>query len=707
MKIVLRNRVVATAVLAMIGTASGFAQEQADSLKQISLDEVTVAARQNPIKVEGSLTTVKVAGTPYASIGTLADMLSHLPGLVERGNGIEVVGSGKPLFVIDGREIQNEAELSTIMADNIKDVAIETNPGVQYGTDVAAVVNITTKKSLNDYLFLQVSNSLTVRRKISDFPRANLRAKFGKFTTTLSYGYGYNNFLNKETYFRTITYPDSTFSLTQPRRYDYSSNTHSLNWMGEYQFNEHHRLGVYFFGQYTSPYINESGSTVAQYGNTIISDIPFEEITDSKSDLNSISAMYNYKKGNATLQITQDVAFRNSTDSLTTGENTNYVASRNKSSYDVYTTTVRYFNSLPWKINLSTGAIFNYVNSSTKIHSAGTTTYTIPALNTITVEEYTPQAYLALVRSFGNVQIVPAVRYEYTKRVVTNTATGADPVENVQTYSNFYPSLSVNYQNSKGLNLYASYSEYMMHPNFSNLNSGLVYHDSYSYNAGNPELESSLTETVRFGGSFKGLNVGVHYKHTKNAIEGVESVVDGVLGVVRQYSINIPNYEEWETSIGYSWSGGNWDLYANVQMTAPYAKVPINGKDVVRNQISFGGQVGVTYSPFDWLSFYTDFDQQGHRQVITLTQKSAQNWNFGVNAKFLKDRLTVNLEVTDILNRAHYNNVRFYYENVCNGTYGTTDSRGVSLRLTYTIFNKPIQGYTRRSNESIIYRTQF
>jgi len=78
----------------------------------------------------------------------------------------------------------------------------------------------------------------------------------------------------------------------------------------------------------------------------------------------------------------------------------------------------------------------------------------------------------------------------------------------------------------------------------------------------------------------------------------------------------------------------------------------------------------------------------------------------GVRARFLKNRLTANLVVTDILHGANYNRAMDRFMNVTDGTYGKSDFQGVKLTLAYTIFNKRINVRAQRGNEEELMRTQ-
>lgn len=694
-------------LLVVMALSAGLAAyPQNDSIPSVQLKDVTVTARPQTVKTDGSLTTIRISGTPYAEIGSVSDMLSKLPGLVDLGNGIEVPGSGKPLFIIDGRELQSDEELRTLPSDNIKDVKIEKSPDSRYSANVKAVVYITTKKSLNDYLFLQVSNYMTFRRRISEAPTLNVRGKFANFTSTLSYSFGHYEGFSKETYFRNIDTGSSVFKLEQPRKPGYTDNSHSINWSGEYQFGRYNYIGMYYYMNYSDEKTNETGWTETWLDGTN-SRNQFLEKSSPEGTLHSFTLLYKYIKGYATLHISQDYATRNRRQKKQSFDGMDdIVGSDRESDYDVLTTNIRFGDVLPWRIGIAAGAKYNYVDSRSTISSSGETSYEIPSLNALDITEHNPQAYISLGRQFGNFQVVPGLRYEYTSRSVVNTVNSQKAGEVRQHYSNMFPQLSLSYKGKNGLSLYAKYIRQCQQPNFSELNSGLVYHDAYSYSDGNPELKTAFSHDVRFGASFRDFELEVDYSYTKDAIENVESVVDGSSSIVRSYSINIPQSREWLFSLSYSKTIGKVDIYASGRIKLPYTKIPINGEMTDRDHVSFSGDVNVTYQLNDHFSFYSSFNQQGHRESITMTQKSVQKWDVGVSAKFFDNKLKATVEFNDILNKAHYNNITYYYNNVNWGTRGTNDLRGLKLRVSYTFLNKSIRSRAQRENDDVLYRTE-
>lgn len=674
------------------------------------LDEVTVKGYQRYVTIDGPVTTVRIQGSAFEHIGSVSKLLPNIPGLAVVNGKLTVIGAGTPVIILDGREINNDDELAMLQSNNIKEVKIDKNPGGIYSSTAPAAVYITTRKSARDYLYLDISNDLTRRRKWNETPSLNLRATYGGFTSTLSYSYGYGEGYNKETYFRTIDHDDNParlFNLEQSRRYEFRSPAdHSVRWMGEYLFNKAHRIGVYYYMDH-SPYItHETGETRATTGDSTEA-AAFDETNHSRSDLNNFTLLYVFSKGRHGLQISQDAAFRRTSNSRATleGRDTpNIITSDGKSRYDAYTTNLRYSLDLPWKLSLGLGGKYNYVNSRSTLISAGNTDYQVPASNVVYVVEQNPQAYLWLFRTFGNVSVYPGIRYEYTYRHIDNHSTDSPESTVKEKYSGLFPWITVSYRNSHGFFASANYMRSRIQPRFAQLNSGLVYHDPYSYADGNPDLRSTINDRLQLRASFKNVELGVSYRHSRDEIADVETPVTPESNIVRQYSINIHSHDIVTFSLSYALNIRNFSGYAQAELVLPNSVIPVGDAMVRRDMPSFNAAFNLSYQPCSWLSIYTNYNHQGRREDLMTTQRAVNCWNIGVSGSFLNDRLTVDISASDIFHGANYNNLTNHYTNVTWGTFGTNDSRGVSLTLTYVIFDKQINGRTRPGNDDILNR---
>ena len=122
---------------------------------------------------------------------------------------------------------------------------------------------------------------------------------------------------------------------------------------------------------------------------------------------------------------------------------------------------------------------------------------------------------------------------------------------------------------------------------------------------------------------------------------------------------------------------------------------------------SCSGNMSISYFINSKFTAFTNFSFQSYKQWQSHTQRPANNWTAGVQANLLDGRLSMSLVASDLLHRAHYNNLTYFYRNTRNGTRGTNDMRGISLTVSYSLFNQNLNDVkASRGDSDIIERTK-
>ena len=202
MNIIVRRTLLSASILSLMPIMAN-AQTDKDSVNyDLKLDTVHVTARRPIIKTEGSKDIVHVKGSYLGKLGNLGNMLVATPGISTVGqNMYEVVGKGAPKYYVDGREVTSQDIFKTIKSSNIDRIEIEREPGGKYPAGTNAVINIITIRPLTDRISLDLYNTATFKRKVSDNPSFEFKVNKGVWTSSLTYDYGTYGNLNKETYF--------------------------------------------------------------------------------------------------------------------------------------------------------------------------------------------------------------------------------------------------------------------------------------------------------------------------------------------------------------------------------------------------------------------------------------------------------------------------------------------------------------------------
>lgn len=118
------------------------------------LNEVVVKGDLPKTRLKGDALVTTVSGSLLEKSGTAVDVLSKIPGIVRKGEDLNVFGRGEPMVYINGREVRDPSELDQLTSENIRSVEVITNPGARYDKTVKAVIRIQTKKGLTMVLVL-------------------------------------------------------------------------------------------------------------------------------------------------------------------------------------------------------------------------------------------------------------------------------------------------------------------------------------------------------------------------------------------------------------------------------------------------------------------------------------------------------------------------------------------------------------------------
>ena len=683
--------------------ATGQPIEKKDSI--YVLNEVVVKASIPQVRKNGPISTIKVKGTILSKMGNVSTMLSNTPGLHKGASGLEVNGLGKPIFILNDREIDPDKVLDLLQANTVKEIKINKAPDITYSTDGRPTVEIILFRPVDDLITLSVGNDMAVRRKISDAGTINFGINSKKVSSTIDFMGGIGQFQNKETYFRSIYHPQNISVFDQRRTDTNKELPQRLRWSLDYDIDKYNRLGLEYYYQFSKKSGYENGTDLYSPGNwTEVSDFYREK--KSLSNLHNISLQYNYKKGKKTFQIVQDFGVSSSHRNVmaTNGSNPISVWSHAHNDYYISTTNLKFGTVIPLKIRLQAGIKYSYIGNKSN------SDFEYPRQNQegykllTDIIEHDPQAYLSFSRKIGNVTINAGGRYRYMYRKVRN---GDDNSMNPYTkhdISSFFPLVSLTYRNSTGTSFYVRYNRTITHPSFKSLNSGYIYMDSLTYTTGNPYLSSAFTNIISAGVNWKDFTFSARYTHISDPIVTVSEPMTENSDIIVERDINMKYDNSLRLSIEYSKTISKLNLYAEGSVAFPYGKYYFQGKEYTADKIEFHGNLNLNYRINSFMGAYLSFNYQGANQRLTLTQKAVNNLSAGVVASLLNNRLTMNLALTDILNGAHYNNITYRYGNVSNGTHGTNDQRGIILRLNYTIFSKKIKTRTNRLNEEELQR---
>ena len=143
------------------------------------LGEVVVKSRLPKTKLKGNSMVTRIKGSVLAQSGTAQEMLAKVPGMTAKGEELEVLGKGTPIFYINGRKMRDKEELKRLRSEEIASVEVITNPGAQYDATISSVVRIKTIPKEGDGFGFDLNTGLNQDLRFGESdPSAQLNLRY-------------------------------------------------------------------------------------------------------------------------------------------------------------------------------------------------------------------------------------------------------------------------------------------------------------------------------------------------------------------------------------------------------------------------------------------------------------------------------------------------------------------------------------------------
>lgn len=700
------------ALLTMMPSCA-MAQAASDSTvyKSVNLDSVVVTGKRPLVTRYGTKEIVNVKGSYLSGLGSLGNMLSMTPGLVSKGmNMFEVVGKGVPKYYIDGREVTQQDIFNTIKANNVARIEIEREPSAKYPAGTNAVVNIITLKPMTDYISLNLYNTFSIRRKTSENPSFDFTYSRKKWATNVSYSFGTNGCLNKETYFTEIYRPDYMFRSDEANKYYNRSLSHDVTWTNDFYISKGHRIGlVYNFAHTKDRDINDEQITYASRNATEVKDVMRRDV--SQRNLHNVSLSYSGELSNgSTLDLSADYSRISDNSNATSDErsrqtlNRSYIYTRTHGTYDIMTFNGSYGFKLPYEISTEVGGRYYSISHPLQYATNNPFVDEGAAVNSQKLSDNVSAGYFRMQRVWKKFAVVLSGRYEYSDtRITVNSESGK--YRAARHTSDFLPDALLQWTAAKSLTLVAGYSRSVGRQGYRGLNPYPSYKDSLAYSAGNAGLLPEYSDRVYIYAYSGPFTFGLSYRNRYNGIENVTYCQSADRDVTTEMPFNIRRSEHYSAILVYRRKFGNLFFSGSAVLTFPHDFCEFRGETYRVTKPYWEGNFNASYSLGSDVSVYSSFSYQSFMRSNLKTQRHADNWSAGIQSELMKKRLTISLSVSDILRHANYNNLSERFLNTRNGTYGTNDMRGVSLSLTYRLFNRNLSTESSSNNSEVIQRT--
>ncbi|RCH54341.1 hypothetical protein DJ568_13710 [Mucilaginibacter hurinus] len=472
------------------------------------LKEVSIIAKKEFIEVRSDKTVLNVDRSIVAAGNSVLDVLKTAPGVRVTGDEVLFRGGQKALIAINGKTVQLSGDqladmLKSYQSSMISQIELIANPSAKYDAAGGGVINIVLKKSRDQGLRINISESASIgeRYKLNSTTNLNYRHKklnlFGSYTYSESeipriWNTNRNILLNNLNTNYNVKYKGTTLM-----------KSHSFNVGGDFSITPKQNIGVLLHGFVNKVGVDKDNATVISNNGTRDSSILTNSLINRNID--NLNYNINYRGvfgayGQHTLTADADYSQydRKSVENL----QNNFFGSddlplrdpllfrvNSPSNITVYSGNIDYTQLIKKHSVFDAGIKVSKVNSTNKIDfDSKQGSVLLPVKNLTDHFVYNEQinaAYVNLRRTFDKVTAIIGVRAEQTQanRKSLNPNRVADT-----TYFGIFPSVQVNYDVNDDHQLSFSYNRRITRPNYQDLNPFVGYIDRHTYSTGNPFL---------------------------------------------------------------------------------------------------------------------------------------------------------------------------------------------------------------------------
>jgi len=678
----------AISILAYLSAASQVNDDStnvvtADSIN-VLLQEVSVIAPKAVIHRDGlNYSISNLSGTHIGEAGTLYDMLGWTPGIVTYDiNNIKAGGSmSVGAIYINEQKVADRNILLSIPSSQVSKIEVIRDLGVRYSAESGAVIKITLKKQLKDYIGVSVTNNLEIRRRVSDDGWVNLSGKYGKFSFSGSLVGQYTNRKIYDNGGTTIFNTDGKPAYSDVFDSEYTAIKTGPLW----------NIGLNYLAKPTLNFI-------LQYsGNSI--NVDFKEHKIHQLSMNGIEATldentviphrkssgHNLTSGmtyfspsghffNLTLSYshqnkgeTQLIDILNTTDNILTSKN---IASSSK--YDLLDAETNWrfsHKGNDWGL----GYNLSIIKNSYDFINDGIGQPTIR-------KDYTNILYGSWGRKINKLRLDLGARMMHNITKFTQSSTASDKHTLV-----LRPYISLKYNIADNYSIGTYYTMFVGYPTISQLNPAVVYSDTLHYDKGNEDLENVYTHKLAFFANIKDVSLGVDLKRINNMIV-TGSFPYGGNGAIIDQPINSLYSNDVTLKVSYSTNIGSIRIDPEIEYSYQFTKLPDISGMINREfgQHNIYVSCDLSYKFWKTAEAFARFSYQSPWYDSNMRVGRTLRLNIGMSKTFLDGRLRTAIELTDLIGEAVTPRWSIDFSNIKQWQRNRYDTRGVKLTLRYT-----------------------
>ena len=690
--------------------------------KSGNLQEVAIVAHKSFFEQKADKMVVNVDAAPSNAGTSVMDILEKSPGVsVDKDGNISLKGKQGVTIMIDNKPTYLSATdlanyLRSLPSSAIDQLEIMTNPSARYdAAGNSGIINIKTKKNKAKGF----NGSLTLTHTQGVYPKpsgsVNLNYRNGKFNVFLNAGYthweGFQDLTINRQYFNANPKGKTLNAIfSQLTAMKFVNPEANLKLGVDYYLSKKTTLGFVVSG-FRNEENDQSASHISLMDpNHVVDSFVYSPSTNKGIWKNgTVNLNFRHQFDSTGTELTADADFityhsvnNQYFDNITyypdmTLKNETILTGNLPSDISIYSFKSDYSHPFKNNLKLETGIktsyvatdnTANYFNLIQNVSMVDTT-----KTNHFLYHENINAAYINLNKQYKKWSLQAGLRLEntnYSGHQLGNPYTVNNNDSSFsRSYTNLFPTLYVSYQANAKNSFSINYGRRIDRPAYQDLNPFLFFLDNYTYQAGNPYLQSQYTHNLELSHTFNNfLTSTLNYSNTSNYFsetfeqKGYATIVRrGNIGKYQNaglaVSAQIP-VTKWFTAIVYG--NVNYNQF-NGMLYGEYLDVSaITMLFNVNNQFKFKQGWSAEVS-----GFYRSSGVEGQILIKPMGQLSA-----AVSKQLMKEKASLKLGIRDLLYTQQVKgNINFQQTEAT--FHNSRDSRQVSLTFTYR-FGKPIQG---------------
>ena len=613
------------------------------------LGEVVVKAHLPQYKKthEGLLTNV--AGTVLSKMGTADDVLKHVPSIVKKKDGYEVVGKGTPIIYINGRKMQDISELDNIKSSDIKSVEVIQNPGATYDASVNAVIKIKTIKKKGEGFGFDTRSVYWYNKHDNTIQQVNMNYRHNGLNLFTTYKFSDATWMQKATYEQAV-HVDTLWQQHNNNEVTGRIESHRLISGFSYDFNANHSIGARY--TLTSPGYSRSKDF---FDSQVTADGKFYDYiktdgltVDKDNPSHQLNAYYNGTLGKTTIDLNTDLYFSTNrayaySDEQSQEHDSRNVNSKNRVSNKMVATKLVITSPL-------LGGNFSY--GAEYIHTRRNDDYEVNRTDLLTnsyskLEEQTASPFIQYARLTPIGNITAGLRYEYVRFKYYDA--GIYQPEQSRSFRNLFPTISYGAKIGKVM-AQLSYSVKTSRPSYSQLSNNVSYMNRFTRQTGNPYLDNETNHRVELSGVWKFIQFMVNYRDSRNAIIYWAEQIPGNEAITMISRKNVKSLKSMTAYISAAPKIGIWAPQINLGMQKPWFTLHTDVASYRLNRPIFMGNFNNAFSLPCGITLNVDYRYQSKGNTMNVYLAKEQHvLDVSISKSFLKDALTLEIKGNDLL----------------------------------------------------------